>query len=135
MKHTHPKILAERTRLRLKLELCEQRIQEDFEGLKQALRPVEVAKSVIHEAAEALRDNSVATQGVRLALSMFPHHTRRQRILGIAAQIGVPLLMRNLPEVMNFVARKTADFKETALGEKLGNLWSRLRGRRNPALR
>ncbi|MBC7777072.1 MAG: hypothetical protein H7246_16690 [Phycisphaerae bacterium] len=128
MKHTHPKILAERARLHLKLEMCEQRIQEDIEALKHAFRPVEVAKNVIHQAADSFRDNSVATQGMRLALTLFPRRFRHP-IVGIAAQIGVPLLLRNLPSVVNFVARKTADFKETTLGEKLGNIWARIRGR------
>lgn len=127
MKHTHPKILAERARLKLKLELCEQRIQEDLEELKQAARPLAIAKSVIHQAADTFRDNSLATQGMRLALTLFPRRFRHPMV-GIAAQIGVPLLLRNLPGILNFAARKTSDFKHTAMGQKLGNIWDRVRG-------
>ncbi len=128
MKHTNPKFLAERARLKLKLALCEQRIQDDIEVLKQAARPIALAKSVINQAADTFRDNSVATQGMRLALTLFPRRFRHP-VVGIAAQIAVPLLLRNLPSILNFAARKTGDFKQTALGEKLGNIWDRVRGR------
>ncbi|MFN0034796.1 MAG: hypothetical protein ACKVUS_07010 [Saprospiraceae bacterium] len=128
MKYSHPKVQAQRALLRRKLETYEQLIQEDIEELKKAARPLEIAKNVIHQAADTFRDNSLTTQGMRLALTMLPRATRHP-ILGIAAQIAVPLLVRNLPGMLNFVARKTEEFKETSLGEKLGNVWERLRWR------
>ena len=125
----HPKIQAERQRLLLKLDLYEERIHQDIEALKDSLRPLEIAKNVIHQAADSFRDNSLTTQGMRLAMSMLPRRARNP-ILGIAAQIAVPLLVRNIPGVVNFVARKTEQIKESAFGEKVGNWWARLRGRR-----
>ncbi len=128
MKHRNPKILAERARLQLKLAMCEHRIQDDIEALKQAARPIALAKNVIHQAADAFRDNSMATQGMRLALTLFPRRFRHP-IVGIAAQIAVPLLVRKLPSILNFAARKTSDLKHTTLGQKLGNIWDSIRGR------
>ena len=128
MKYSHPKIKAQRAFLYQQLNLQEQLISEDIQALKEVVKPIEIAKNVIHQAAASFRDNSLATQGVRLATTMF---TRRSRhpILGIAAQIAVPLIVRNLPEILNFVARKTEDLKETPFGEKLGNIWNRLRSK------
>jgi hypothetical protein len=126
MRYRNPKISAERTRLLFKLEMYEQRIQDDIDALKQSIQPLEVAKTVLNQAADSFRDNSLATQGMRLALTLAPRRFRHP-VIGIAAQIGVPLLVRNLPEIMNFIARKTVGLKETTLGEKLSKIWGRLR--------
>lgn len=128
MKKTHPKILAERQRLLNRLLEYEELLRDDVESIKDMMRPLQMAKTVVHEAADAFRDNSLATQGTRLALTMLPGRARNP-LVGIAAQIAVPMLMRNLPGIVNFVSEKAGNFRETALGERIGNLWDRLRGR------
>lgn len=128
MKNSHPKIKAQRALLYQQLALQEQLISEDIQALKEAAKPIEIAKNVIHQAAESFRDNSLATQGIRLAMTLFPRRARHP-LFGVAAQIAVPLIMRNIPDIVNFFARKTEDFKDTPLGEKLGGIWNRLRSK------
>jgi|GEM_PF-1657473 len=128
MKNSHPKIKAQRALLYQQLNVQEQLISEDIQALKEAAKPIEIAKNVIHQAAESFSDNSLATQGMRLAMTIFPRRSRHP-IFGIAAQIAVPLLVRNMPDIWNFVARKTEDLKQTPLGEKLGNIWDQLRSK------
>jgi hypothetical protein len=64
-----------------------------------------VAFFIANQAADSVCYNSLATQGVRLALTLFSRRLRYP-ILVIAAQIAVPLLVRNLPKVMSYLARK-----------------------------
>lgn len=125
MKNSHPKIQEQRALLQYKLQVQERLISEDIQALKEVAKPINIAKNVIHQAAESFRDNSLATQGVRLAMTLFPRRARHP-IFGIAAQIAVPLILRNVPDIVNFVARKTEDFKESNLGGKLSGLWNRL---------
>lgn len=123
----NPRILAERARLQQRLEDHKQLIHQDIHALKESVKPLAIAKNVISEASESFRDNSFATQGVRLALTMIPRRMRHP-LVGIAAQIAVPMLLRNLPKVVNFIRNnKKETTPKTSLGEKVGNLLRRLR--------
>ena len=128
MKNSLPRIQAERNRLQLRLVTYEQRIKDDIAVIKTAFRPLEIAKTVISKAADSFRDNSLATQGTRLALTMLPLRARHP-LVGIAAQIVVPLLLRNLPSIVNFVERKTEDIKESRLAGRIENVVNRIRAR------
>ncbi len=98
----HPQFQQERERLLLRLEEQKQLIQRDIDALKELAKPLEVAKEVVGQAAESFHDNTLATQSVRLALTAF---TRRipHPVVGIAAQIAVPLVLRKFPQVVGWV--------------------------------
>ena len=97
-----PRFQQERERLLLRLEEQKQLIQSDIEALKQYAKPLEVAKEVVTQAADSFHDNTLATQSVRLAITAV---TRRipHPVVGIAAQIAVPLVLRNFPQVVGWV--------------------------------
>ena len=97
-----PRFQQERERLLLRLEEQKQLIQSDIEALKQLTKPLEVAKEVVTQAADSFHDNTLATQSVRLAITAV---TRRipHPVVGIAAQIAVPLVLRNFPQVVGWV--------------------------------
>ncbi len=124
----NPRILAERARLKQRLEDHRQLIHQDVQALKESVKPLAIAKNVISEAAESFRDNSFATQGVRLALTMIPRRMRHP-LVGIAAQIAVPMLLRNLPKVVNFIRGKKDDVPKPSLAKKIGNAFRQLRDR------
>ena len=128
MKKSLPRIQAERNRLQLRLITYEQRIKDDVAVIKTALRPLEIAKTLISKVADSFRDNSLATQGTRLALTMLPRRARHP-LIGIAAQLVIPLLLRNLPSIVNFVERKSEDIKESRLAGRIENVVDRIRAR------
>jgi len=97
-----PKYRDERIRLKAHLEKQKQLIHDDMEEIKTALKPISVAKQVISEAANSFRDNSFATQTTRLALTVLPKRIRHP-LVGIAAQIAVPMLMRNVPLILHLI--------------------------------
>lgn len=107
-----PKFRQERERLLLRLEEQKQLIQEDIEVLKQYAKPLEVAKEVVGQAANSFHDNTLATQSIRLALTAF---TRRipHPVVGIAAQIAVPLVLRNFPQVVGWVQQGVVKLSKT----------------------
>lgn len=98
----HPRFQQERERLLLQLEEQKRLIQSDIDSLKQAAKPLEVAREVVAQAADSFQDNTIATQSVRLAITAvsrgIPHP-----VVGIAAQIAVPLVLRNFPQVVGWV--------------------------------
>lgn len=96
-----PKYRAERQRLLAHLENQKMLIHNDMDGIKASLKPLNVAKHVISEAADSFRDNNFAAQTTRLALSMLPHRIQNP-IVGIVAQIAVPMLVRNVPRLLHF---------------------------------
>lgn len=114
----HPKLLAEHLRLQQQMEDQKRAIQEDWQGLRASLRPLQVLKSVVSGAADSFRDNSLATQSVRLALTLLPRRTR-QPWLAIAAQMAIPILIHNLPHISAFIAQKAEDY---GLTERLRSL-------------
>lgn len=91
----------------LRLEEHKQLIQSDIEALKQFAKPIEVAKKVVGQAADSFYDNTLATQSVRLALTAFSRRIPHP-VIGIAAQIAVPLLLRNFPQVVGWVQQGVA---------------------------
>lgn len=97
-----PKYSAERVRLLAHLEVQKQLIHSDMNEIKTSLKPLTLAKQVISDAADSFRDNSFATQTARLALTMLPRGIRHP-LVGIAAQIAVPLLIRNMPKILNLI--------------------------------
>ncbi|MCY7327323.1 MAG: hypothetical protein LH618_02100 [Saprospiraceae bacterium] len=128
-----PKYSAERVRLMAHLEKQKNLINGDMSEIKSSLKPLTLAKRIISEAADTFRDNTFATQTARLALTVLPRSIRHP-LLGIAAQIAVPLLLRNAPRILNMIQGK--DFSDvgvaTTKAELIGNLRkkvSRLRDR------
>ncbi len=100
-----PKYSAERARLQAHLEEQKHLINDDMSDIKSSLKPLTLAKKVISDAADSFRDNSFATQTARLALTVLPRRLRHP-LLGIAAQIAVPLVLRNLPKILNMIHGK-----------------------------
>jgi len=98
----HPKFQEERERLLLRLEEHKRLIQSDIEALKQAAKPLQVAKEVVTQAADTFHDNTIATQSVRLAITAVTRSVPHP-VVGIAAQIAVPLVLRNFPQVVGWV--------------------------------
>jgi hypothetical protein len=98
----HPRFQEERERLLLRLEEQKRLIQRDIEALKQAAKPLEVAKEVVTQAADSFHDNTLATQSVRLAITAVTRSVPHP-VVGIAAQIAVPLVLRNFPQVVGWV--------------------------------
>lgn len=94
-----PKYRAERERLLAHLNRQKRLIHDDMDEIKSSLKPLALAKQVISEAADSFRDNNFATQTTRLALTMLPRGIRHP-LIGIAAQIAVPMLMRNVPRLL-----------------------------------
>jgi hypothetical protein len=106
----HPEFQAERRRLIEKLAAQRQQIQADIDDFKSALQPLEIAKDVVQQAATSFRDNNLATQGTRLALSALPGQVlRRHPVLGVVAQIAVPLVLRHLPQIGAYLRQKTGE--------------------------
>ncbi len=103
----HPKFQQERARLLLRLEEQKQLIEADIDALKQMAKPLEVAKDVVNKAADSFQDNTLATQGVRLALTAI---TRRipHPVVGITAQIVVPMVLNNFPQVLGWIQQGVA---------------------------
>ena len=110
-----PKYRAERTRLLAHLETQKQLINSDMTEIKSSLKPLVLVKKVISEAADSFRDNSFATQTTRLALTVLPRGIVRHPILGIAAQIAVPLLIRNVPKILNMMQGKDSSDASAAV--------------------
>lgn len=98
----HPKFQEERERLLLRLEEQKRLIQCDIDALKQAAKPLKVAREVVTQAADSFHDNTLATQSVRLALTAVSRSVPHP-VVGIAAQIAVPLVLRNFPQVVGWV--------------------------------
>ena len=92
--------------------------------IKSSLKPLTLAKQVISEAADSFRDNSFATQTARLALTVLPRRVRHP-LLGIAAQIAVPLLVRNVPKILHMIKGKEQG--EASLATTRAGLLSGLR--------
>ncbi len=100
-----PKYSAERARLQAHLETQRQLIHGDVDEIKTSLKPLAIAKQVVSEAANSFRDNSFATQATRLALTVLPRGIRHP-LVGIAAQIVVPMLVRQVPALLQIVKNK-----------------------------
>ncbi len=105
----HPKLQAEHLRLRQQLESQKRLLQQDWQEIRASLRPLQMVKNVISDAADSFRHNSLATQSIRLALTLLPGRARNPW-LGVAAQIVIPMLLRNLPHISAFVAQKADDY-------------------------
>lgn len=138
----HPKLQAERQRLLLHLEEQKNLVRDDVQDLKNAARPLSIVRNVIGQARNSFRDNSLATQGTRLALTLLPGapgRFLRRPLVAIAAQIAVPLLVRRFPEVVHFVKENAPVRKLKAgafrmLRHAVGNLRQRIARRREPLL-
>ncbi|MEO6759599.1 MAG: hypothetical protein ABIO24_09110 [Saprospiraceae bacterium] len=100
-----PKYSAERLRLMAHLERQKLLIHEDMHEIKASLKPIALAKQVISNAAESFRDNSMATQAARLALTVLPRAIRHP-VLGIVAQIALPMVVRQVPRLAHFFQDK-----------------------------
>ena len=100
-----PKYSAERLRLMAHLEKQKQLIHEDMHDIKASLKPIALAKQVISDAADSFRDNSLATQAARLALTVLPRAIRHP-VLGIAAQIALPMVVRQVPRLAHLFQAK-----------------------------
>lgn len=127
-----PEYSAERARLQAHLETQRRLINGDVSEIKTSLKPITIAKKVISEAADSFRDNRFATQTTRLALTMLPF--RRHPLVSIAAQIAVPLLLRNVPRIVHMIQGKDQSDASVAVtkAELIGSLRkavSNLRGR------
>jgi len=122
-----PKYSAERVRLMAHLDRQKNLINGDMSEIKSLLKPLTVAKRIISEAADTFRDNTFATQAARLALTVLPRGIRHP-LLGIAAQIAVPLLLRNAPRILNIIQGKdSSDIGVAATkAELIGNLRKRV---------
>ena len=105
----HPKFQAEHQRLQQQLEVQKHLIQQDWQEVRASLSPLQLVKNVIGEAADTFRDNGLAIQTTRLALTVLPSRARNPW-LGIAAQLALPMLLRNLPHISAFVAQKADDY-------------------------
>lgn len=103
----HPKFQEERARLLLRLEEQKQLIQTDIDALKQMAKPLEVAKEVVNKAADSFQDNTIATQGVRLALTAISRRIPHP-VVGITAQIVVPMVLNNFPQVLGWMQQGVA---------------------------
>ncbi len=127
-----PQYSAERTRLMAHLERQKNLINGDMTDIKSSLKPLTLAKHVISEAADSFRDNTFATQTARLALTILPRGIRHP-LLGIVAQIAVPLIIRNLPKILNMIQGKDASEVGVAntKAELIGNLRKRVSSLRN----
>lgn len=127
-----PQYSAERVRLMAHLERQKQLINGDMSEIKTSLKPLTLAKRVISEAADSFRDNTFATQTARLALTILPRGIRHP-LLGIAAQIAVPLLIRNLPRILNAIQGKDDSDAGVAhtKAELIGSLRKRVANLRN----
>ena len=124
----HPQFQQERERLLLRLEEQKQLIKKDIEVLKQYAQPLEVAKEVVSQAADSFHDNTLATQSVRLAITAF---TRRipHPVVGIAAQIAVPLVLRNFPQVVGWVQQGVVKLSKTDIVDAIRQAVGRVKGR------
>ena len=138
----HPKLQAERQRLLVHLDEQKNLVRDDIQELKNAARPFAMARKVIGEARASFLDNSLATQGTRLALTLLPGapgRFLRRPLIAIAAQIAIPLLMRRFPEAVEFVQEKAPVRKLKAgafraMRNVVGNLRKRIARKRNPLL-
>lgn len=101
-----PKYRAERERLLAHLDRQKQLIHNDMDDIKSSLKPLALAKQVISDAADSFRDNNFAAQTTRLALTMLPRVVRNP-LIGIATQIAVPMLVRNVPRLLQLVKRES----------------------------
>ncbi len=115
-----PKYRDERLRLKAHLENQKHLIHEDMEDIKAALSPLKVAKQVVTEAADTFRDNTFITQTARLALTMLPRRIQHP-LVGIAAQIVVPMLARNVPRLIHMVAGEEGNEQINKLASKIPN--------------
>lgn len=102
----HPEFQKERERLLLRREEYRQLIHRDLHAIKESLNPLSVVKNFISEAVGIFRDNGIAAQGSRLALNMLPGRWSRRPWVGIAVLTLLPLLLRNLPGILDFVRRR-----------------------------
>ncbi len=115
-----PKYRDERLRLQAHLENQKQLIHEDMNDIKSVLSPLKVAKQVITEAADTFRDNGFATQTARLALMVLPRRIQHP-LVGIAAQILVPMLARNAPRIINMISGDNGSNTLHNLTDKIPN--------------
>ncbi len=130
----HPKFQEERARLLLRLEEQKQLIQTDIEVLKQMAKPLEVAKDVVNKAADSFQDNTLATQGVRLALTAISRRIPHP-VIGITAQIVVPMMLNNFPQVVGWMQRGVAKLQTVDVVTPVKNAagWVRRKWRKKEA--
>jgi len=112
----YPKFQQERERLLSQLEEQKKLIHDDIQALKQAAKPIAVAQEVIVQAADSFRDNTIATQTTRLALTAMARRVPHP-VVGIAAQIAVPLLLNNFPQIVVFLQKKIAHLSKAETWE------------------
>lgn len=119
-----PEYSAERLRLQSHLEDQKRLINGDVVDIKSSLKPLTLAKQVISDAADSFRDNTFATQAARLALTVLPRGIRHP-LLGTIAQIAIPLLLRNVPKIINMIQGK--DYSDEGVAITKVELLSNLR--------
>ncbi len=125
----HPEFQIERERLLLRREEYKQLIHSDLHAIKKSLNHFSMAKDFIGEAVGSFRGNGAAAQGSRLALSLLPGGWLSRPWVGMAASALLPLLLRRLPGVFDFVrGEKPLVSKAKILGQ-MKNGVSRLRER------
>jgi len=124
----HPEFQKERQRLLLRREEYKQLIHSDVHEIKQSLRPLSVAKDIIGNVVGNFRHNGIAAQGSILALRVLPGRWLRRPLVGMAVSVLLPLLLRNLPGILDFVRGKTSQggAKAKILGQ-MKNAVSQLR--------
>ena len=92
-------------------------------------RPLSVVKNIIGEVVRGSRNNGVAVQSSRLALGMFAGGWLRRPLVGVAVSTLLPLLLRNLPSILEFVRAKTPQTSKAKILGQMKNAVSRLRER------
>lgn len=124
----HPEFQQERERLLLRREEYKQLIHSDLREIKESLRPLSIAKDIIGEAVGSFRDNGgIAAQGSSLALRVLQGRWLRRPWVGMAVSTLLPLLLRNLPGILNFVRGKTPQGPKAEILGQMKNAVSRLR--------
>ena len=116
---------AQRQRLTARLALQRQAIEQDVEDLKEVVRPLSVAKSIVSEAANSLRDNQVALQSTRLMLAALPFRFLRHPVVGLVTYIAVPMLVRNGPKIAAFVQEKAEIMARQPLAQRMRAYFNR----------
>lgn len=123
----HPEFQQERERLLLRREEYKQLIHSDIHEIKESLRPLSVAKDIIGNVVGNFRHNGIAAQGSSLALRVLPSRWLRRPLVGMAVSVLLPLLLRNLPGILDFVRGKTPQGAKAKILGQMKNAVSQLR--------
>lgn len=101
----HPGFEAERVRLEQRLAASKKQVQSDIADLREALRPINLAKELVSDASEHFRDQMFLHESTRIALAFLPKRFNHP-LVGVALQFLGPTLVSNVPKIVDFFRGK-----------------------------